>query len=166
MLSHRHGCRHQLPALFPLVQCLHLSTAQRTLVETWGIVGESFVDPTFNNHDWQVGCMCMGGQASWKGMQHVHVGRRTTGPATMTGREAVMGRAGSTRSMPHAHACTLLLSLKAHKRPHLILISQDELREHMMAAYTADEDPGRAWDEINAMLSELGDPYTRRIEPE
>jgi hypothetical protein len=28
--------------------------AQRTLVEAWMIVGESFVDPDFNNLDWQV----------------------------------------------------------------------------------------------------------------
>ncbi len=36
----------------------------------------------------------------------------------------------------------------------------------MIAAYTSDDAPAKAWDEINAMLAQLGDPYTRRIEPE
>ncbi|KAJ9519435.1 hypothetical protein QJQ45_023077 [Haematococcus lacustris] len=79
--------------------------AQRTLVEAWTIVGESFVDPGFNSQD-------------WKGA----------------------------------------------------------LQRHMMAAYAAGEeaadgrDPNSihsaAWDQINAMLDLLGDPFTRRIEPQ
>ncbi len=48
----------------------------------------------------------------------------------------------------------------------LRLCLQEELRQHMIAAYTADQKPEQAWTEINKLLSELGDPYTRRIEPE
>lgn len=31
----------------------NIFAAQRTMVEAWTIVGESFVDPTFNGHNWE-----------------------------------------------------------------------------------------------------------------
>lgn len=68
--------------------------AQRTLVEAWTIVGDSFVDPLFNNHNWE-----------------------------------------------------------------------EELRTHMMAAYNS-TDGDAAYQEINRMLEDLGDVYTRRVPPE
>jgi C-terminal processing protease CtpA/Prc len=43
---------------------------------------------------------------------------------------------------------------------------QEELRAHMMAAYSENDKPEQAWGQINDMLKHLGDPYTRRIEPE
>ena len=63
-------------------------------MEAWTIVGESFVDPAFNNHNWE-----------------------------------------------------------------------EELRTHMMAAYNS-TDGDTAYQEINRMLEDLGDVYTRRIPPE
>ncbi|EFJ47344.1 hypothetical protein VOLCADRAFT_92124 [Volvox carteri f. nagariensis] len=42
---------------------------------------------------------------------------------------------------------------------------EGELREHMMAAFNAEE-PEAAFGEIGRMLGELGDPYTRRVPPE
>jgi hypothetical protein len=42
---------------------------------------------------------------------------------------------------------------------------QDELREHMMAAYNSGSSDD-AFGEIGHMLDELGDPYTRRVAPE
>jgi carboxyl-terminal processing protease len=34
--------------------CLHqVNRAQRTLVEAWGVVRETYVDTTFNNQDWE-----------------------------------------------------------------------------------------------------------------
>jgi len=69
--------------------------AQKTLLETWKIVGEAFVDPEFNHVDWP-----------------------------------------------------------------------EELRAHMMAQYGSADKPEVAWRQINDMLKDLGDPYTRRIEPD
>jgi hypothetical protein len=67
---------------------------QRTLVEAWTIVGRAFVDPSFNNHNWE-----------------------------------------------------------------------EELREHMLSAYNA-TNSDLAASEIQRMLEDLGDPYTRRVPPE
>jgi len=66
--------------------------AQKTMLEAWQIVGESFVDGTFNKLDWM-----------------------------------------------------------------------EELRSHMLAAYSDEDSPKEAWGEINSMLAVLNDPYTRRI---
>jgi hypothetical protein len=33
---------------------LQVNNVQRTLVEAWGIVRETYVDPTFNNQDWDL----------------------------------------------------------------------------------------------------------------
>jgi C-terminal processing protease CtpA/Prc len=41
----------------------------------------------------------------------------------------------------------------------------DELLRHMAAAYTA-KDPAAAYGEISALLSDLGDPYTRIVPAE
>ncbi len=40
----------------------------------------------------------------------------------------------------------------------------EALRSHMLAAYTA-HSPGDAYHEIQEMLDELGDPYTRIVPP-
>eukprot|EP00249_Psilotum_nudum_P019993 c27511_g1_i1 orf=442-2163(-) len=37
---------------FPASKNSEISNVQRTLVEAWGIVKETFVDPTFNHQDW------------------------------------------------------------------------------------------------------------------
>ncbi|KAI3935222.1 hypothetical protein MKW98_018411 [Papaver atlanticum] len=41
-----------LTVAFPVSRAREVSTVQRTLVETWGLIRESFVDPTFNHQDW------------------------------------------------------------------------------------------------------------------
>lgn len=46
------------------------------------------------------------------------------------------------------------------------LQAQEQLRSHMMTAFGSKEKPEAAWEQINDMLSQLGDPYTRRIQPE
>ncbi|KAF9597330.1 hypothetical protein IFM89_017233 [Coptis chinensis] len=41
-----------LTVAFPVSQASEVNTVQRTLVETWGLIRETFVDPTFNHQDW------------------------------------------------------------------------------------------------------------------
>ncbi|RZC83087.1 hypothetical protein C5167_045873 [Papaver somniferum] len=41
-----------LTVAFPVSRAREVSRVQRTLVETWGLIRESFVDPTFNHQDW------------------------------------------------------------------------------------------------------------------
>ncbi|CAA7407952.1 unnamed protein product [Spirodela intermedia] len=39
---------------FPVSRVREVNTVQRTLVEAWGLIRESFVDPTFNHQDWDM----------------------------------------------------------------------------------------------------------------
>ncbi|PIA53481.1 hypothetical protein AQUCO_00900223v1 [Aquilegia coerulea] len=41
-----------LTVAFPVSRASEVNTVQRTLVETWGLIRETFVDPTFNHQDW------------------------------------------------------------------------------------------------------------------
>lgn len=41
-----------LTIAFPASKIREVSTVQRTLVEAWGLIRETYVDPTFNNQDW------------------------------------------------------------------------------------------------------------------
>ncbi|KAI3772575.1 hypothetical protein L6452_03764 [Arctium lappa] len=52
-------CLDNSPALaesltiaFPASRTHEVNAVQRTLVETWGLIRETFVDPTFNHQDW------------------------------------------------------------------------------------------------------------------
>ncbi|KAG0457640.1 hypothetical protein HPP92_022797 [Vanilla planifolia] len=51
------GCDAQamaesLTVAFPVSKVQEVNTVQRTLVEAWGLVRETFIDPTFNHQDW------------------------------------------------------------------------------------------------------------------
>ncbi|KAG1327281.1 putative Carboxyl-terminal-processing peptidase 3, chloroplastic [Cocos nucifera] len=39
---------------FPVSRAREVNTVQRTLVEAWGLIRESFIDPTFNHQDWDL----------------------------------------------------------------------------------------------------------------
>ncbi|KAB2608183.1 C-terminal processing peptidase [Pyrus ussuriensis x Pyrus communis] len=41
-----------LTLAFPVSRTTEVNSVQRTLVETWGLIRETFVDPTFNHQDW------------------------------------------------------------------------------------------------------------------
>lgn len=41
-----------LTVAFPASRAPEVNTVQRTLVEAWGLIRETFVDPTFNHQDW------------------------------------------------------------------------------------------------------------------
>jgi C-terminal peptidase prc len=41
-----------LTIAFPVSRAREVTTVQRTLVEAWGLIRETFVDPTFNHQDW------------------------------------------------------------------------------------------------------------------
>ncbi|KAF8043873.1 hypothetical protein BT93_A2000 [Corymbia citriodora subsp. variegata] len=41
-----------LTVAFPASHVQEVNTVQRTLVEAWGLIRETFVDPTFNHQDW------------------------------------------------------------------------------------------------------------------
>ncbi|KAI7744797.1 hypothetical protein M8C21_006994 [Ambrosia artemisiifolia] len=41
-----------LTIAFPASRTHEVNAVQRTLVETWGLIRETFVDPTFNHQDW------------------------------------------------------------------------------------------------------------------
>ncbi|PHU21870.1 Carboxyl-terminal-processing peptidase 3, chloroplastic [Capsicum chinense] len=43
-----------LTVAFPVSHTPEVNTVQRTLVEAWGLVRETFVDPTFNHQDWDL----------------------------------------------------------------------------------------------------------------
>lgn len=43
-----------LTVAFPISRAHEVNTVQRTLVETWGLIRETFVDPTFNHQDWDL----------------------------------------------------------------------------------------------------------------
>ncbi|OVA12273.1 PDZ domain [Macleaya cordata] len=43
-----------LTVAFPVSRAREVNTVQRTLVEAWGLIRESFVDPTFNHQDWDL----------------------------------------------------------------------------------------------------------------
>lgn len=43
-----------LTVAFPVSRAPEVNTVQRTLVEAWGLIRETFVDPTFNHQDWDL----------------------------------------------------------------------------------------------------------------
>lgn len=43
-----------LTVAFPVSRAREVNTVQRTLVEAWGLIRETFVDPTFNHQDWDL----------------------------------------------------------------------------------------------------------------
>ncbi|KAK9123033.1 hypothetical protein Sjap_012635 [Stephania japonica] len=43
-----------LTVAFPVSRTREVNTVQRTLVEAWGLIRETFVDPTFNHQDWDL----------------------------------------------------------------------------------------------------------------
>ncbi|ONH95399.1 hypothetical protein PRUPE_7G068000 [Prunus persica] len=43
-----------LTVAFPVSRTTEVNSVQRTLVETWGLIRETFVDPTFNHQDWDL----------------------------------------------------------------------------------------------------------------
>ncbi|XWS59178.1 hypothetical protein CRYUN_Cryun08bG0099700 [Craigia yunnanensis] len=43
-----------LTVAFPVSHAQEVNTVQRTLVEAWGLIRETFVDPTFNHQDWDL----------------------------------------------------------------------------------------------------------------
>lgn len=43
-----------LTVAFPVSRAREVNTVQRTLIETWGLIRETFVDPTFNHQDWDL----------------------------------------------------------------------------------------------------------------
>ncbi|KAK6941858.1 Tail specific protease [Dillenia turbinata] len=43
-----------LTVAFPVSRAREVNTVQRTLVEAWGLIRETFVDPTFNHQDWDM----------------------------------------------------------------------------------------------------------------
>ncbi|CAN4123351.1 unnamed protein product [Withania somnifera] len=43
-----------LTIAFPLSNTPEVNSVQRTLVEAWGLIRETFVDPTFNHQDWDL----------------------------------------------------------------------------------------------------------------
>ncbi|CAL0321321.1 unnamed protein product [Lupinus luteus] len=45
---------HSLTVAFPISRAPEVNAVQRTLVEAWGLIRETFVDPTFNHQDWDL----------------------------------------------------------------------------------------------------------------
>ncbi|KAL9240125.1 hypothetical protein vseg_014382 [Gypsophila vaccaria] len=43
-----------LTVAFPVSRSLEVNRVQRTLIETWGLIRESFIDPSFNHQDWDL----------------------------------------------------------------------------------------------------------------
>ncbi|KAJ4978342.1 hypothetical protein NE237_009122 [Protea cynaroides] len=43
-----------LTVAFPVSRAREVNTVQRTLVEAWGLIRETFIDPTFNHQDWDM----------------------------------------------------------------------------------------------------------------
>ncbi|GAB4851581.1 Carboxyl-terminal-processing peptidase 3, chloroplastic [Ancistrocladus abbreviatus] len=43
-----------LTIAFPVSRTTEVNRVQRTLIETWGLIRETFVDPTFNHQDWDL----------------------------------------------------------------------------------------------------------------
>lgn len=45
---------HSLTVAFPVSHTPEVNTVQRTLIEVWSLIRETFVDPTFNHQDWDL----------------------------------------------------------------------------------------------------------------
>lgn len=43
-----------LTVAFPVSRASEVNRVQKTLVETWGLIRETFIDPTFNHQDWDL----------------------------------------------------------------------------------------------------------------
>ena len=62
-----------VPFRFPASPDPAIFAAQKTMVEAWTIVGEAFVDGSFNHHDWERELS----KVSWRG----HPGDQLMAPA-------------------------------------------------------------------------------------
>ncbi|GMH08183.1 hypothetical protein Nepgr_010023 [Nepenthes gracilis] len=49
-----HALAESLTVAFPVSRTSEVNTVQRTLIEAWGLIRETFVDPTFNQQDWDL----------------------------------------------------------------------------------------------------------------
>lgn len=43
-----------LTVAFPVSRSIEVNKVQRTLIEAWGLIRETFIDPTFNHQDWDL----------------------------------------------------------------------------------------------------------------
>lgn len=43
-----------LTVAFPVSRSIEVNRVQRTLIEAWGLIRETFIDPTFNHQDWDL----------------------------------------------------------------------------------------------------------------
>lgn len=43
-----------LTVAFPVSRAREVNTVQKTLIEAWGLIRETFIDPTFNHQDWDL----------------------------------------------------------------------------------------------------------------
>lgn len=43
-----------LTVAFPVSRSIEVNKVQRTLIEAWGLIRETFIDPTFNHQDWDM----------------------------------------------------------------------------------------------------------------
>ncbi|XP_060206540.1 carboxyl-terminal-processing peptidase 3, chloroplastic [Lycium barbarum] len=54
LLCNSPALAESLTVAFPVSHTPEVNTVQRTLVEAWGLIRETFVDPTFNHQDWDL----------------------------------------------------------------------------------------------------------------
>ncbi|KAI4300749.1 hypothetical protein L6164_034089 [Bauhinia variegata] len=54
ILSNSPALAESLTVAFPVSRAPEVNAVQRTLVEAWGLIRETFVDPTFNHQDWDL----------------------------------------------------------------------------------------------------------------
>ncbi|RWR76007.1 carboxyl-terminal-processing peptidase 3, chloroplastic isoform X1 [Cinnamomum micranthum f. kanehirae] len=52
--GHSSALAESLTVAFPVSRAREVNTVQRTLVEAWGLIRETFIDPTFNHQDWDL----------------------------------------------------------------------------------------------------------------
>jgi hypothetical protein len=121
--------------------------AQTTMVEAWSIVREAFVDDKFGGHNW-VRALAR----AWPARQ--------PSPARPGGRPGLARLLRCATVHTRVHAAHTKNPPAPRPPPPRRRPQEDELRAHMVAAYNSN-DPAAAWQEIGAMLSDLGDPYTR-----
>lgn len=51
---HPPALSESLTIAFPVSRSIEVNRVQRTLIEAWGLIRESFIDPTFNHQDWDL----------------------------------------------------------------------------------------------------------------
>ncbi|KAL3637298.1 Carboxyl-terminal-processing peptidase 3, chloroplastic [Castilleja foliolosa] len=54
LFSNSPAFAESLTVAFPVSHTREVNTVQRTLVEAWSLIRETFVDPTFNHQDWDL----------------------------------------------------------------------------------------------------------------